>query len=124
MTIRVVNVRGLKTPEQRSGVCYCGRGFAGWPRSKWGNPYRPTARLGGPKERDIADCLERFRTFAQSRSAEWLADLWEACEQGTKPLGCWCTTATHGDGQPIVCHAQLLAGMLHERFMEGVTGGL
>lgn len=106
--IRVVKVNGLRTPEQREKICYVGRAFAGWPASKWGNPYRIS--VGG-------NALERFAEYAWWRPEAWLADLWEACEHGAKPLGCWCVDAVHGDGQIAVCHAQVLAAMLHDRFV-------
>lgn len=113
MTIRVVKVNNLRTPEQRAGVCYIGRAFAGWPASPWGNPFKPR-----PSGFTVERCLERFRDFAGTAPPEYLADLWEVCEHGAKPLGCWCVDATHGDGKPIVCHGQILAAMLHERFVE------
>lgn len=103
--IRVVNVKGLRG-DDRNGVCYVGRAFAGWPASPWGNPYRGTG------------AVEAFRERASKQPPEWLAGLWEACEHGAKPLGCWCTTATHGDGQDVQCHAQVLAEMLYERFVK------
>lgn len=131
MTIRIVNVRGMKTPEQRAGICYVGRAFAGWPATEWGNPYSPhqVIRLidtetvnGAVGLIDAAreKCLSMYREWFLSRKltdpSKSLETLWEACEHGAKPLGCWCTTATHGDGSPVVCHAQVLAEMLHERF--------
>ncbi len=115
--IRVVKVNKLRTPEERAGVCYCGRAFAGWKASKWGNPFKPKGMSAGA----ITQCLIEFREYAEEYSRkhpEWLADLWEACEHGAKPLGCWCIDATHGDGQATVCHAQILAAMLHERFIK------
>ena len=101
--IRVVNVRDLRAPEQRAGICYVGRNFAGWPGTPWRNPYRGV---------DRETCLRRFREYAQKQPREWLEKLWEACEHGKQPLGCWCVNAVHGDGKPIVCHAQILAEML------------
>lgn len=117
LPIRVVKVNGLRTPEQRAGVCYVGRAFAGWPASPWGNPFKPR-----PYGFGVPLCLERFRTFAETGPPEYLADLWEACEHGAKPLGCWCIDAVHGDGQPVQCHAQILAAMLHDRFVEPANG--
>lgn len=107
--IRVVNVRNLKG-EQRSGVCYVGRAFAGWPGSPWGNPWKPHGAF------TLEACLDKFHLFADAAPVEYLAGLWEACEHGAKPLGCWCTNATAGDGSPCVCHAQILAELLLERF--------
>jgi hypothetical protein len=111
MCVKVVNVRGLNRPDQRAGVCYVGRAFAGWPGSPWGNPFRPRA-----EGFTVAACLDRFRAFAETAPPEYLADLWEACGRGAKPLGCWCVEATAGDGSPVVCHGQVLAEMLSERF--------
>jgi hypothetical protein len=45
-----------------------------------------------------------------------LAELWEATGRGVKPLGCWCVSAEVGDGSPLICHAQVLASLLHERY--------
>lgn len=107
--IRIVKVNQLRTPEQRATVVYCGRAFAGWPASTWRNPY-PVASFGD-------DALATFIEYAKRQPDEWLARLWEACEHGAKPLGCWCCEAVHGDGQAIRCHGQYLAAMLAERFL-------
>lgn len=131
MTIRVVNVAAANlrklglTPAE---VCYVGRAgrFHGWPASKWANPYRPRHRKVTdreqvsirPPESAIAECLRMFRVHAKKQPESWLAELWEACWHGAKPLGCWCVDSTHGDGQPVVCHAQILAELLAERFGE------
>lgn len=109
--IRVVNVKGLRG-DDRKGVCYVGRAFAGWPASPWGNPYRTRSKAWW----NVRACLDDYGTHARKQPSEWLASLWEACDKGAKPLGCWCVDAVHGDGQPIVCHAQILAAMLAERF--------
>lgn len=114
--IRIVDVRKLRTPEQRAAVCYVGRTFAGWPASRWMNPFRVV-------DGDIEGCLSRFREYAAGcmrggNLTDWLGDLWEECQHGNKPLGCWCINATHGDGQPVRCHAQVLAALLHARFVE------
>ena len=121
--IRVVNVTAANlrklglTPAE---VCYVGRAgrFHGWPASKWGNPYKPRRRNGVTADSAVAERLRMFRKYAKAQPESWLADLWEACRHGAKPLGCWCVEATHGDGQPVVCHAQILAEMLAERFGE------
>lgn len=161
MSVRVVKVNGLRTPEQRGAVCYIGRAFVGWTGSPWGNPFKANLKpakgdtlfkcdtcqwwgllgimrkqqgdfgcfgappLGCrgtlrtyPQSEMVGDLLAKFRQHAESQPTEYLADLWEACEHGAKPLGCWCIDATHGDSQPVVCHAQILAEMLHNRFGE------
>lgn len=122
MSIRIANVRGLRTPEQRSGVCYVGRAFAGWPASRWGNPYRvgsahPNGYPGRKLTRDEAlDCFVRMVDgWSEAQRSAYLDSLWESCKHGELPLGCWCTTATVGDGSPVVCHAQVLAQLLHDR---------
>jgi hypothetical protein len=109
LPIRVVNVKGLRG-DDRNGVCYVGRAFAGWPDSVWGNPYK----LKSKSVLDVAHCLASFKEYAQRQPNAWLAHLWGACEQGAKPLGCWCCNAVVGDGQPLQCHAQILAEMLTE----------
>lgn len=110
--IRVVDVRRLRTPEQRAGVYYCGRRFAGWPGSPHCNPFKASQGV---------DPLLAFRVWLDKLPDQiyrtYLADLWAGCEQGRKPLGCWCIDATHGDGQPVVCHAQVLAARLAERYL-------
>ncbi len=113
MCVRVVDVRGLNKAAQRAGVCYVGRAFAGWPRHPLCNPHRPTKFVS------LDECLREYRAHLE----KWIDDLdgalaalWDECEQGKKPLGCWCVNATAGDGSPVVCHAQILAEMLWERF--------
>jgi hypothetical protein len=111
--IRVTNVKGLQG-DARNGVCYVGRAFAGWPTSPWGNPFRPAPGF---------DAVAAYRQWFLGRPAgeveRALADLWEACDHGVKPLGCWCVEAVHGDGQPVVCHAQVLAELLTEWVARG-----
>lgn len=106
--IRVVDVRRLRSPAARAAVCYCGRAWAGWPRSRWCNPFR-------------ADGLSEFcchLALMKSRGGlpVYLADLWEASGRGEKPLGCWCGDSEVGDGSPLVCHAQILADLLAIRY--------
>lgn len=109
--IRVVNVKGLNKPDQRAGVVYCGRPFAGWKGHQLGNPFRPRAGF---------DAVQAYRQWLLGRPVQEveraLADLWEETGHGAKPLGCWCVDATAGDGSPVVCHAQVLAELLRERF--------
>lgn len=113
MSIRVVKVNMLRTLDQRSTVCYVGRTFAGWPGHQLGNPFRPRPNF---------DAVAAYRSWLLGRPVEVVerafADLWEDCEHGTKPLGCWCVNATHGDGQPVICHGQVLAEELAKRFLE------
>lgn len=129
MGVRVVNVRGLNAPEQRAGVCYVGRAFAGWPVHPLHNPFRPNVRTfdtdtkkecADERARAVAACIEEYRywLFDNPTLEDELRRLWEACERGAKPLGCWCVNAEVGDGQPCVCHAQVLAAELHKRFVK------
>lgn len=110
--IRVVNCRGLNSPEQRAGIVYCGRPFAGWKGHGLANPFKP--RLGDP----VGTCLAKYRAWLLARPTleTDLAALWEQTRRGELPLGCWCASATAGDGSELVCHAQVLAEMLRERF--------
>lgn len=115
MTIRIVKVNGLRTPEDRATVCYCGRAFAGWPASPWGNPFKPRrGPMGG-----VAFCLSAFRAHAEKQPDSWLAGLWEAIKHGEIPLGCWCVD-WDGTGAPPSdqCHCGILAEMLFERFVK------
>ncbi len=112
-TIRVVNVTAAnlrKIGLTPADVCYVGRAgrFHQWPASKWANPYRPRRRNGVTADSAIAECLRVFRKYAESHAEWWLAELWEACQHGKLPLGCWC--------HPAPCHADILAEMLAERF--------
>lgn len=111
MCVTVVSVKGLRTPEQRATVCYCGRAFAGWPASPLGNPFR-----GG----DAVNKFAGWLLFHPKRK-EMLAAVWEACGRGKKPLGCWCLdspwVAVHGE--ELVCHAQCIAVQLLEMVEAG-----
>lgn len=125
--IRVVKVNGLRG-EVRAGVVYVGRAFAGWPAHPLGNPFRvrPNDRTQdrGSVVRTPETALARYADWVarHPKREELLAELWAATEGGAKPLGCWCTTATAGDGSPLVCHAQILAELLRERFGEQGNG--
>ncbi len=122
--IRVVKVNRI-WGEARSGIAYVGRAWLGWVASPLGNPFRvrPNDRNQdrGSVARTVETALDRYRDWLNRhpRRDELLADLWEATNHGTKPLGCWCVDATAGDGSPVVCHAQILAEMLRERFVPG-----
>lgn len=107
--IRVVNVRGLHSPDQRAGIVYVGRAFAGWPASPLANPFKlvldtPVLRLA---------LVRRYREWLQTWPAEKLAaaldELWRQTDCGQLPLGCWCA--------PGYCHADALADLLAERFV-------
>jgi len=104
--IRVVKVNGLRTPEQRETVCYVGRPFAGWPATQWGNYGR-------------LPCPDKFRAWllsiATERLERMLVDLWEACDCGAKPLGCYCLE-WDGTGETPGCHAAVWAELLMERY--------
>lgn len=105
--IRVVSVRGMNTPAQRSSVVYVGRAFAGWPASPFQNPYRP---------RSGVDAVAAYRHHLAAMEegdprffGEMLAKLWEATNHGEKPLGCWCGEWKIGDGGEEFCHAIVVA---------------
>ncbi len=123
MSVRVVNVSGMKG-EARAGVVYCGRPFAGWPGHPLGNPFRvrPNDRNGdrGSVARTVDEALTRYREWVDRHPQRdaLLAALWEETGHGAKPLGCWCVFAADGDGSPLVCHAQILASLLTERFAQ------
>ena len=128
MTIRVVNVTasnlrklGLVTEQ----VVYVGRGgrFHKWPHHPLANPFKPgdIRYRDLPHDAAVSCCLMDYRAWLLSRPnvEQLLADVWEACEHGAKPLGCFCVNAEYGDGQPVICEAQILAEELHKRFVEG-----
>lgn len=112
--ITVVSVKGLNRPEQRQAVCYVGRDFAGWPASPLGNPFK------GP---DAVTHFARWLTHHPDR-VKLLADVWEACGRGTKPLGCWCVgtltapwVANRNDVR--ACHGQEIAVQLLDMVESG-----
>lgn len=111
--LRVINVTGLRG-EARKGIVYVGRKFAGWPAHRLGNPFRP---LEGDAP---GTCLDKYRRWLEGQRdlPRLMERLWQETMEGQLPLGCWCTTATAGDGSPVVCHAQILAEMLRVRFIE------
>lgn len=110
MAIRIVNVRGVNDPAERARIVYVGRRFAGWPGHILANPFKPGLET-------VPACLDRYRAWLANTPLEAeLEALWHQTEHGAKPLGCWCITATAGDGQAIICHAQILAEMLASRF--------
>lgn len=124
--IRVVDVTASnmrKLGLTAADVRYVGRAgrFHKWLASRWGNPFRVGDRSPGNHRiaMDVEHVLQVFREYANEQPDEWWSELWEACDHGAKPLGCWCIDATHDDGQPVVCHAQVLAAELHKRFVEG-----
>ena len=115
--IRIVNVRKLRTPVEMQSCVYVGRPCGMWRGTIWGNPYK----VGGYGNWSVQRCLDAYRHYLTVMTPPEKLDamlkvLWEACDQGALPLGCWCTEATHGDGSPIVCHAQILAALLVDRF--------
>jgi len=110
MGIRIMNVRGIRDADERAKICYVGRRAGGWPSTPWGNPFKPG------RDGTIEECLAAYRSRCQSQPEDWWSDLWKVCQQGAKPLGCWCVDAEQGDGKPIICHAQILAAELHQRF--------
>lgn len=125
--IRVVNVRGMNRPEQRSSVVYVGRPFAGWKGHQLANPFRLNAQvfdgdtkdeIRGERQRAVSHCLDAYRAWLMERPKLdlELVELWEACRHGELPLGCWCCN-WDGMSQPSpACHAVILAEMLRERF--------
>jgi hypothetical protein len=110
--VRIVNVKGINKPDDRARVVYVGRKFAGWPEHELHNPFKP--RPGEP----VGTCLAKYKAAVLARLTleEDLAALWAETGQGRRPIGCWCVDATAGDGSEVVCHGQILAEMLRERF--------
>lgn len=119
--IRVMNVRGLNRPDQRAGIVYVGRPFAGWPGHPLANPLGVSRWATASA---VGDCLSRYADWLDARPtlAADLAALWAACEGGRLPLGCWCCEAVirprsmGTDGRPTRCHAEILAARLIDRF--------
>jgi Domain of unknown function (DUF4326) len=108
MIIRVVNVRGMNKPEERENIVYVGRAFAGWPANPLGNPFK--------LEGDIDSCLEKYRRWVYN-SPDFdmlLFRLWKLTNEGTKPLGCWCSDWDGVSKPKPKCHAVVLAEILCE----------
>lgn len=106
---------------------YCGRPFAGFEGSPWGNPFKPgmsgdqalaiITRI--PKE-DLTDhwkrdtrlvsAVERFEFYLLCRKSL----LAQIPDLRGKTLGCWCTN-WDGTGNPkMICHAMILARLANE----------
>ena len=125
MMIRVVDVRKLRTPEERAGVCYVGRWSpAGWKAHPLANPFKIGDRSphNHQVKIDREHALQLYRQWLESldeggKLEPMLAALWEECEHGERALGCWCANSQVGDGQPTTCHAEILATELHRRFV-------
>jgi hypothetical protein len=102
--VTVCKVNKLRTPEQRATVCYCGRGFAGWKESPYGNYQR-------------LDCPDEFLAALLVRPdlEAHLQQLWLDCDQGERQLGCWCVN-WDGVGELPSCHAAVYASLLNERY--------
>lgn len=114
MCIRVVNVKGFASDEKRGGVAYVGPACFGWLRHPLCNP----AALSAYYSRD--QCLAAYREhIAKMPDLEKrLAELWEECQHGARPLGCWCVDDPGPGTSAPVCHAQILAELLRERFVD------
>lgn len=104
--VRVVNVRRLRTPEQRADVVYVGRAWAGWPGTPYGNHHR----LPCPD-----DYRNSLLSIPDDVLDQHLAKLWELTEQGKKPLGCWCLN-WNGEGPTPGCHAAVWAELLNAKY--------
>lgn len=104
--VRVINVKrkgGAALPR----CVYVGRQCRGWRAHPLANPF---------KVQDYAErwqCLHAYRKWLLARPTleADLAELWEACEHGALPLGCWCS--------PLSCHGDVLAHELAKRFGGG-----
>lgn len=87
----VRNARGREPNELQPNEVYIARGFRGWRKSKWGNPFN-LPRNASPEQR--AEVIALYRRWLLQRS-ELMAALPELRD---KDLVCWCTPkACHGD---------------------------
>lgn len=104
--IRVVSVKGMKVGD-RPNVCYVGRATRnGWPTTPWGNHQFDPCPDG---------YRERLLGLPAGDLDKLLAELWEACEHGAKPLGCWCCD-WNGEGVVPGCHAAVWAELLLKQY--------
>lgn len=83
--VGVVNVRGLNKPEQRAGIVYVGRAFAGWPGHPLANPFKPT--LGGSRIKPLNKYVDWLASLPDLEAK--LLTLWHETRHGERPLGCW-----------------------------------
>lgn len=104
----VISVRGLSIPDRAAlvadpGFVYCGRAFAGWPGSIFGNPFKGNGAADRFRdELQLAIDCSNYSRHDFVAMAEVLHTL-----RG-KRLGCWC--GCWSPGQPdIGCHAVALA---------------
>jgi hypothetical protein len=113
--ITVVNVKGVNRAADRATICYVGRAFAGWPASPLGNPFK------GP---DAVAQYARWLTHHPDRLA-LLTVVWETCNHGSKPLGCWCMPRPWAVDRTCLptCHAQVVAVQLLDLVETGVFSG-
>lgn len=124
--IRIVNVKGIPAAD-RPGICYVGRKCAGWPFTRYGNPFRVKRQdsvLPGSRHlrtNSVAEAVEKFRAWFTGRPdfEELLAYLWEACDNGAKPLGCWCCNWDGLSNPAPHCHAVVLSQLLQQRYLSG-----
>lgn len=109
--VKVTNVRGVNNKEQRADICYVGRNFAGWPDTPWGNY---------PNKAVPIAYRNYLLTLPPGELDDLLEKLWAACQQGSKPLGCWCLN-WDGEGETPTCHAAVWAEMLNQRHLGNVV---
>lgn len=105
MATKVIDVRHLRTKEQRSTVIYVGRRFAGWPVHPLANIFIPNP------DTPVGTCIKRYTRYLLARPDydERIAELRAEVAATGKPLGCWCLD-WDGDGEPPMrCHAVVLA---------------
>jgi hypothetical protein len=91
MSIAVINAGKVR---DRSTFVYVGRRWAGFPRSRWGNPFRGAGAIEA-----FAHWINQRPYLVRELSAELEA-------RDLTAIGCWCA--------PDECHADVLARLVDE----------
>jgi hypothetical protein len=119
----VISVRGINSREARAALTsdptfvYCGRQFAGWPASIYGNPYKGPGAVERYREALLSAVHRVSRpgyvlpdgprmAHPMDHAAASLPEL-AGCR-----LACWCGTWAPGD-PPLACHAWVIAEVVN-----------
>lgn len=107
-TIEVIDVRGL-SGEERQGIDYIGRDFAGWKAAPLGNPFKTIAPY---KEWLWAEMRKKSQAYQQ------MIILADKVQSGQAiRLGCWCKSK----GADTPCHGDVVKAALEWIISERVT---
>jgi hypothetical protein len=97
-----VTVVNAARDRDRSSYVYVGRAWAGFPLSKWGNPFKGNG------------AIEKYRLYLNAHPHLVIALADELEQRGLRTIACWC--------KPQPCHGDVLAEHV-ELFWQGLTRG-